>query len=109
METLRISLPQETKVTEPENDVQRRLRAVLDYWGQNGEFHLVGPCNDYRAKCAVNVVWDLFPRDRISCLHYLREAAREMGFAKASACSDSGFENARKMVLRAITLSGDTQ
>lgn len=69
----------------PLNEVQKRLQAILDYWGL---FHFL-------------------EADTVASVEHMDAAAEELGFDCAEDCSDSGFENARKMVLRAIALAGE--
>lgn len=95
----------------PLNEVQKRLQAILDYWGPNGEGHYCGRCSpDGKRGCFVTVSMNRCGAGyeiqlRLNAI--ARQAAREMGFVDAATCSDSGFKNARKMVLRAIALAGE--
>ena len=93
----------------PMNETQRRLQAILDYWGPEGErwTDVCGGGDDGGKRCAVyaysaaNKKWVFTERDG----HFLTLAAKDMGFNVVARCSDSSFANARKMVLRAIELA----
>lgn len=98
----------------PMNDVQRRLQAILDYWGPNGEMWCASYSDGRGRYCAVGVVQYLDDTPETRCdknppwFLALERAAVEMGFdtdTPVPNCSDSGFANARKMVLRAIELA----
>ena len=118
METKRIQVEEaKTQTTvNPENDVQRRLRAVLEKWGPNGEHWHSGYCDSSNtAGCAIwalpELVMTTTPSGQYEVMevYFMDLAAKEMGFTHPTAamvrCSDSGFHNARKMVLRAIELA----
>jgi len=97
----------------PLNETQKRLRAVLDMWGPAGDGWISGI--DFSTPmlrvCAINALSMIQNGGRVGQIQFcgahsaLREAATELGFTGIIACSDSGFENARKMVLRAIELA----
>lgn len=98
----------------PMNEVQKRLQAILDYWGPNGEQWGSDPygvrCHLYAdgAHC-VRGAWTTLHKGFLSGRDefVLEAAAKEAGFHSHIDCSDSSFENARKMVLRAIALAGE--
>jgi hypothetical protein len=99
----------------PLNEVQKRLQAILDYWGADGQRHYCGTSfvgQDGDRLCVIRAYGRLY-RDLISSVPNmeaaLTKAANEQGFTHPidayADCSDSSFENARKMVLRAIELA----
>lgn len=94
----------------PMNDVQKRLHAVLDLWGPNGERYFSGICDDdvYGRVCVINalqIIYDHRLPTTFPELEPLFIASQEQCHWGVVACSDSSFANARKMVLRAIELS----
>ena len=98
----------------PLNEVQKRLKAILDYWGPNGERHYVGTLpegEEGERRCAKVCLryqsGDNWGDPEYRLENILRRAAAEQGFSCVETCSDSSFENARKMVLRAIALAGE--
>lgn len=105
----------EVEVSKPaENETQRQLRGILEYWGPNGERHCCMAV-DGEKRCAVRAYEHLYGEYGAGCsdaIYLMNRAAREMGFGSelvaltpVAQCSDSGFPNARKMVLRAIELA----
>jgi len=102
---------QQPLVSVPElNEDQISLHAILKWWGPRGERWSSGYTNGDKA-CAAGAMTELqVRRGRLEMM--LEVAAYEMGFLKGDGCyaffrcSDSGFENARKMVIRAIELAG---
>ncbi len=100
-------------VSEPTlNETQRQLRGILEYWGPNGEKHVSnGSLHQDGGRCAVNALAVVVGKKSVFDLQYneawrmMDTAADEMGFSCSAMCSDSGFDNARKMVRRAIELA----
>lgn len=111
-----IIFPQVDKVSVPsENEVQRQLRGILEYWGPDGERHLVSESSLVPRKGDRRCVYDAYHHlnrgDEISWHCGPRaaiQAAREQLFPEMDyhQVSASSFHNARKMVLRAIELAG---
>lgn len=93
----------------PDNEVQAKLRGILDYWGPNGERHLAGNMEnigrDGDKLCVYFAYW-------VGCGYqdwnevaypFIRDAS---GGGSYHRVSESSFENARAMVERAIILAG---
>lgn len=103
-------IPAESFVEQPAlNDVQKCLRLTLDWWGPNGERWCAGVKDDLG--CTVTAFEEVTSRELIRdpAYEFLDKAATEQGFSAITLCSDSSFENARKMVLHAISLAGEIQ
>lgn len=111
----------ETVATPELNDVQQRLQGILDYWGPNGARWASGGRKG-EALCAMLALSATmrpygYGEQRgtlmVAAADALENAAKEQGYMRrafnepcgAALCSDSGFDNARKMVLRAIELA----
>ena len=92
----------------PLNEVQKRLQAILDYWGPNGEKWCRGIWPDRACTASALAIvlnsGSIADTPEHACL---ARAAAETPYGWVIVCSDSGFENARKMVLRAIALAGE--
>lgn len=116
----KVSVPSETVL----NETQQQLRAILDFWGENGERHNIGCDRKDGRLCAMlanhRLIWnsDRLPWAKRVAMglteRFMEEAAAEMGFepsidagglSNIARCSDRGFDNARRMVLRAIELA----
>lgn len=95
----------------PMNAVQKRLHAMLGWWGSDMQNHRM-EYGDYASGygCAINAYHGCHGVSASQAFKegdwaFLTAAASEMGFAGLVSCSDSGPDNARKMVLRAIELA----
>lgn len=103
-----------------ENETQRHLRAILDFWGQSGELHVTHIREEGTRRCVLgqlgfvmNVsIWADADCMSGPALDALNSAAIGLGFPETGHncpcvdCNNDGFPNARKMVLRAIELAG---
>jgi len=93
----------------PLSEVRRRLTAILEYWGDHGERHHCGMYGPNGGRCFVTAMSMIEPSisipEQYAVIDAAKPAAVELGFSDVSKCSDSGFANARKMVLRAIELA----
>lgn len=101
----------------PLNETQRQLQAILDYWGPNGERWCAGALeNDAGQRCAMGQLNYVCYGSTLSrgcpgnesALSAMQRAAHDIiGFSSVVFANNSGFPNARAMVLRAIELAAD--
>lgn len=107
MKTTEIEIVESPLVSKPENEVQRKLRGILEYWGPNGERHLVGPGGRVGDCCCAQIAYTyannmefVYPNHPIFSL--LSRASGDRSYHDVSA---SGFVQAKALVLRAIELA----
>ncbi len=93
-----------------DNEVQRTLRGMLDWWGDDMANWRNDDCGSHLGYgCAINALYGSSSGGmRMDIVNILRAASKQLGFHGITDCSDSGPVNARAMVLRAITLAGES-